>query len=851
MNLQLTLAWRYLTGRVLRTTLTTFAVIFGVMVIFGMNIVLPTMMEGFKANMMAAGGVVDVTVTHVTTSAFPAEVAHKLDGIPSIRAYSASLERTVNLPPDFVDDAPARPDRISAVNLVGVEPEAARSLQVYLIDEPGRFLQAGDTNAAVISQSLADAWGVRLGETISLPSVDGLTELTIVGILPPRTRPGNEEVLVTLAQAQAMTGQPGQINTIRIALTSVDESARAEAVAAIESALGSDYQIGSLDPGSEMFASLKLGQAAFNMFGVLALFMGGFIIFNTFRTVVAERRRDIGMLRALGATRRTITGAILTEGLVQGVLGSLIGLALGYLLGALVVRLAAEPMKSFLNINMGRPVISPALVITSLLLGVGVTLLSTLLPARNASCVTPMDALRPSVAEVEYKRRAGASFIAGVVMIGIALIGLVSGNMGLIALGGLLFLGGLILVAPLLLRPIAWAFGHLLAWFYARQGIADLAQGNLTRQPGRVTVTASATLIGLAIIVALGGMTTSLTGMMGDLLHKTLGSDYLFIPPSIAVWNSDMGASPQFAARLREVEGVEAVTSLRFAAGAVNGQAVSVLALDPQTYPQVAGLDFTEGNEAEAYAALASGRNMIVNGAFLATLGVKVGETVEMTTPNGPRPYTIVAEAMDLLNAKVVTVYISHANLAADFGRTDDVFIMLNLKPGVALEDVDAQIKAIAADYPQFTVMAGKKYIDDMMQYMNAVWAVMFFLLIFLSIPSLIAMMNTLAINVIERTREIGMVRAVGATRKQVHRMVVAEALLLAAVGTAFGILAGLYLGYVIVSGIGVMFPVAYQFPLAGVLAGLAVGLLFGALAAVIPARQAAQLQVVEALRYE
>lgn len=409
----------------------------------------------------------------------------------------------------------------------------------------------------------------------------------------------------------------------------------------------------------------------------------------------------------------------------------------------------------------------------------------------------------------------------------------------------------MILVAPALLRPIAWAFGRLLAWFYARQGIADLAQGNLTRQPGRVTVTASATLIGLAIIVALGGMTTSLTGMMDDLLHKTLGSDYIFLPPSVAVWNSDMGADPAFAERLRQVDGVEEVTSLRFASGAVNGNAVSVLGIDPQTFPQVSGLDFQVGDENEAYAALAAGRNMIVNGAFLATFGLQVGDTVEVTTPTGPQTYRIVAQASDLLNAKVVTAYISQDNLAADFGRRDDVFIQLNLKPGVALEDVDATIKAIAADYPQFTVMAGKKYIDDMIQYMDAVFAAMFFLLLFLATPSLIAMLNTLAINVIERTREIGMVRAVGATRKQVRRMIMAEALLLAAVGTAFGILAGLYLGYVIVKGIETMFPIPYQFPLAGVLAATAIGLLFGALAAVIPARQAARLQVVEALRYE
>jgi putative ABC transport system permease protein len=850
MNLQITLAWRYLSRRKLRTFLTTLAVIFGVMVIFGMNIILPTMLQGFQANLMAAGGVVDVTITHQSGSGFPANLIQRLDGISGIRAVSPVLERTVNLPADFVDADPAKPDRITAITLVGVNPIAARSLQAYLVQAGGRFLQPEDTAAAVISQSLADVYGVQRGDMIRVPSVNGVQNLTVVGLLPPRTLPGNEEVLVTLAQAQAMTSQAGQINTIEVALNTTDETLRGEAIAAIESALGSGYQVGALQAGSEMFASLKLGQQAFNMFGVLALFMGGFIIFNTFRTVVAERRRDIGMLRALGARRGTITGMILMEGLLQGLIGSAIGLLLGYLFGAGIVWLAGPIMNLFINIQMGQPVVSPMLVVTSVLLGVGITVLSGLIPARNASRITPMDALRPSVAEVEYKRRAGAGFIAGVVLVGIAILALVSGNMGLISLGGLLFLFGLILVAPMLLRPIAFVFGRLTAWLYARQGTGDLAQGNLTRQPSRVTITASATMIGLAIVVALGGMTSSLDGMMGSLLHKSLGSDYLFVPPSIAVWNSDIGSGSDFTSRLQAIPGVGDISSLRFSSSAVNSNAVSVLGIDPVTYPKVSGLDFKEG-DASAYAALAKGRNMIVNGSFLMTIPVRVGDTVELATPAGPQAYTVVAIGTDLLSAKVVTVFISQANLAADFGRTDDVFIQMNLLPGVTLASVDRQVKAVAADYPQYTVIAGKAYIDQMMQLMQVVFAGMYFLLAFLAFPSLIAMLNTLTISVLERTREIGMIRAVGGTRKQVRRMVAAEALLLASVGTAFGILSGVYLGYVIVKAMAVLFPITYSFPFAGILAGIVIGLLFGALAAVIPARQAARLQVVEALRYE
>jgi putative ABC transport system permease protein len=784
MNLQLTLAWRYLNGRKLRTFLTTLAVVFGVMVIFGMNIILPTMLQAFQANLMAAGNMVDVTVTSTSGSGFPTSVDSQLDGISGIRASSALLGRTVNLPANFVDSNPAKADTITALNLIGLDPAAAQSLHVYLVQDGGRFLQAGDTNATVISQTLADAYGVQLGGTIKVPSVNGAQSLTVVGILPPRTIPGNEEVLVPLAQAQTMFGQSGQINTIEVALTTTDETARAQTVTAIESTLGSGYQVGALQSDSSMFASLKLGQQAMNMFGVLALFMGGFIIFNTFRTVVAERRRDIGMLRALGARRGTITGMILVEGLLQGLIGSGIGLLLGYLFGAGIVQLAGPMMTQFIHISMGRPVISPILVVTSILLGVGITVLSGLIPARNASRVTPMDALRPSVAEVEYKRRASGEFIAGLVMIGIALLALATGNMGLIALGGLLFLIGLILAAPALLRPIAFVFGRLTAWLYARQGTGDLAQGNLTRQPSRVTITASATMIGLAIVVALGGMTTSLSGMMGSLLHKSLGSDYLFIPPSIAVWNSDIGSGSDFTKRLQAIQGVGDISTMRFSTSAVNGSAVSVLGIDPVTYPKVSGLDFKQGDES-AYAALASGRNMIINGSFLMTIPVKVGDTVQLATPNGPQTYKIVAIATDLLSAKVVTGFISQANLAADFSRTDDVFVQLNLKPGVKVADVDTQIKAVAADYPQYTVIAGKSYIDQMLQLVQAVFVGMYFLLAFLAFPSLIAMVNTLTISVLERTREIGMIRAVGGTRKQVRRMVVAEALLLAAVGTA------------------------------------------------------------------
>ncbi len=417
-----------------------------------------------------------------------------------------------------------------------------RSLRSFPIVE-GRYLTADDSASALISRTLADSLKVDVGDTFRIPSVDGTTELTVVGILPAQLITGNEQVLVNLPEAQMITNEPGKVNVIDINTdTMALEARRAEVQKNIENALGKDYQVGALASGAEIFASLQLGQAMFNVFGVLALFMGGFIIFNTFRTIVAERRRDIGMLRALGANRRTIIGMILAEGFLQGVIGTGLGLLLGYLLGAGLIKFIGPFMNSFININMGNPVVSPTLLIGSIVLGVGVTVVAGLIPAISASRVTPLEALRPSVAETQFNRQTGSGFVGGVVIIILTMIAILTGQPALIIPGGLFFLLGLVLIAPALVRPFALAFGWVVSLFYAKQGIGELAQGNLTRQPSRVAVTASTTMLALAIIVAMGGMVSSLTVTLFDLIRNDFGSDYIFVPPSVALWGSNMGS---------------------------------------------------------------------------------------------------------------------------------------------------------------------------------------------------------------------------------------------------------------------------------------------------------------------
>ena len=855
MNFQLSLAAKYLWGRKLRAFLTTLAIVIGVMVIFAMGTILPTMIDALQRSVVSLSGQVDVTITHKTGEAFATSVLNRVKSVEGIGAIAGSISRPMNIPENFY----GRDSTVNGLTLLGVDPLAGPSVRDYNIVE-GRFLKAGDSNAAVLTSNLADALGLKLGDTLRLPTPEGVTKLTIVGLRPGRGLVGSEEVLVTLAEAQKLLNLSGYINVVEANLSTKDTAQRDAIVQQIQAQLGKGYNLNAVTDASQLLGSLQTSQAAMELFGFLTLFMGGFIIFNTFRTIVAERRHDIGMLRAIGASRGTIIGLILSEGLVQGLVGTALGLVLGFLLSAAAMAWLGPIYKQYLSIQIGGPIIQPGTIALSIALGVGVTLLAGLLPALSASRVTPLEVLRPSLGDTA-QRVSRSGTILGALMIVVALGGLLSGTFALVALGGLFFLFGLVLVAPALIRPFANVLSVFVRLIFAREGTGELAQGNITRQPSRSAITASATMIGLAIVVGAGGMLWSLNDSLVGMFQKTFGSDYLLVPPSVALWKGDVGASQGLADKVRSIPGVGTVSSLRYAqsslptnSGRGTGETdISVLGIDPATYPEVSGMDFQRGSPQQAFAALAGERAIIVNGVLAAQAGLEMGQSVTLSTPQGQKDYRIVAVAGDVLDAKINTAYISQANLRADFNKTEDIFLLVNLAQGANAAAVEERLKTIVADYPQLRLVSSRQYLGEFSQQFDAAFAGIYVMLAVLSLPSLIAILNTLAIGIIERTREIGMLRAIGALRSQVRRMVVAEALLLAAIGTAFGLLGGLYLSYVLVQGLSAsgIFRLEYSFPLAGILAATAAGLIFGVLAALLPARQASRMEIIKALRYE
>ncbi|MBN1810559.1 MAG: ABC transporter permease, partial [Anaerolineae bacterium] len=309
MNMQFTLALRYLQGRKLRTFFTTLAVVLGVAMIVAVNGMIPAMMKAFQRNMLAAAGVVDLSVTSETRGGFGGDVLEMVRQTPGIAHAAGSLRRNLLLPAG---------SPVGAVTIVGLD-DAAQEVRAYSVTA-GRFLQAGDGNALLIGENLALQMGLGVDDTLRLPSTAGATDFEIVGILAGRVVPGVEEVFMPLAAAQTLFNQPGEINTVE-ALFAPDVK-RATVEADVQARVGDEYTLGALKSGNELLASIEVGKVVLSVFGLLALTMGGFVIFNTFRAVVAERRRDLGMLRAVGASRKTIVGLILAEGVLQGVAGA-------------------------------------------------------------------------------------------------------------------------------------------------------------------------------------------------------------------------------------------------------------------------------------------------------------------------------------------------------------------------------------------------------------------------------------------------------------------------------------------------------------------------------------------------
>lgn len=825
---------RYLNGRRLRTVLTTLAIVLGVALIFAINIVLPSMMDVFKQSMTTITGA-DLSITSVSGESFaPDTVLQRVTSVQHVKAASGILHRAFT-----------RPGSTEQVDLIGLDPASIQQVRQFAMSD-GRFLEAGDTGAAVLPARVAELDSqLKVGTTFPLITAGGLKLYKVVGLLADAGSSYEAQIYVSLVDAQAAFNQPGLINTVEVA---VDAGADPAAVAAdIQQALGEGFQLNTAANVSDTFSAAQIGLVVMNLFGVLALFLGAFLIFNTFRTVIIERRHDLALLRALGATRRQITMMILIESLIQGVLGTLIGLLAGYLLASTLSRLVNQFVARYLSANLELR-LNVSSVVIAVVLGLVTALVAGYWPARTAGKTSPLEALRPAtVASVH--RAARWSLIVGAVLMVLALLLLTTGSKGATA-GAMVFLVGMLIAAPGLVIPAARLFSPLLTLWFAREG--DLARGNLVRQPGRAAITGSTLMIGLAVLVMMFALVSGFGDLIQTLANRNFSSDIILLPQTIAVYSNVIGADETLAKQLKALPEVETVGSLRYASAKSGDQHLEVLGIDPNEYPKVASFEFNQGEPEAAFEALGSGRNAVVTSLAMSALKVELGSDFVLQTAEGPQTYHVVGIANDILTFKLNAVFISQADMQADFHKAEDIMLMLNLTPNADKTAAMADIQTILNDYPQFTAHLTGEYREELIQTSSGAFYAFYALAILILIPSALGLLNTLTINILERTREIGVVRAVGGSRTQVRRIVTAEALLLGVFGAAMGVLTGVAISYGFIAAFSTIgWKMPYQFPLLGIVAAVIVGVLLALFASVLPARSAAKLDIIKALQYE
>lgn len=439
--------------------------------------------------------------------------------------------------------------------------------------------------------------------------------------------------------------------------------------------------------------------------------------------------------------------------------------------------------------------------------------------------------------------------IAGIVIILVGIIVMMRGSQSA-ASGAIIFLIGTMLFAPSLVLPLSRIFSPLLALGFAREG--ELARGNVIRQPGRAAITASTLMIGLAMFIALGAIVNSFNVFVVNLVSKNFISDVMIVPPTVGLYGNIVGADEGLLTKLRALPEVQTAAGLRYASGSLNGLAIQVLGIDPTTYPKVSPIDFSQGTPDEAFTALEAGRTVIVNSLAASASKLKLGDSLTLQTAEGQQTYRVVGIATDLLTLKIATLFISQTNMQTDFHKAEDVLLMLNFKPGADKTAALAEVQTALKDYPQFTARLTGEYRQFLVNTTVSALSLFYMLAFLILVPAALGLLNTLAINVLERTREIGIIRAVGGSRKQVQRIVIAEALLLRLFGAVLGIMVGIALSYgftAAISTIGWALP--YSFPVAALVGAVIIALVLGLLASILPARSAARLEIIRALQYE
>jgi len=727
-----------------------------------------------------------------------------------------------------------------SVTVLGIDP--ASYLRIHdLTLAAGSGLQDATAPMALVSEELAEHDGYAIGSTITLLGAGGTLDLQVVGLAAGAgPLPGSgRTVVVPIDLARATFGVAG---ATRVDMR-LDPGAESGVRTELETRMVEPYVLAS--PG-DMARTLRSSSASFQgtaaLVAAIVLFVGAFLIVNTLSMTVGERAREVGLLRAAGATRAQLGRFVLSGALLLGIVGA----ALGALLGAGVAVLMADAVSAATGLRASVDAIDVPGVLTAAGIGIGITLLAAIEPALAAAQISPVEALRARL-DIPNRRRGRLSWIVFIFLVVAALAMLAwppvvaaADTQRAFAVYGVLLLATML--SPFVLRPMARLLGLPLLLILRIE--ERLARGSLARDRSRTTLTLGSLVIGLAMIVALGWSAQAARSAAFAWLEDVVPGDE--VVTSIRPIGADEGVQEALAA----VNGVARVSPIASFDLAFHGVRLDGAAIVGADFLADGRLTFTEGNRDEALAAIDAGGAAILPRALAASLGLRVGDAMRIPVDSQHQLELHVAGVVDrsLPGAGGEAVLVGWTDATSALGVLGADAYAVRFAPGAM--PTAAPVVEQTARTSGLEVSPIERIQGAIADALARVFVVFDALAVVAVIVAALGIVNTLTISVVERIREIGVLRAIGMTRRQVLRMIVVEAWILGVVGVVLGSVAGLAAGALLLQ-LGGGFGGIGEIPWWPIGVAAVLGLVLPTLAALYPARMASRISIVRSLHYD
>ncbi len=851
-------ALKGIAARKLRAVSTVLAVFLGVALVSGTYILTDTINKSFDDIFSTALEGTDVVVTpreivEQDTGEIPpfsAKLLPRVQAVPGVEKAEGGIFSTVRITDARGEDVGAQ-FAPQFVNSVSSKPFDTFT---YTEGRPPRTARE-----AAIDSSTADKEKIGIGGTVGVAGDAPLTKFRVVGFnkLGDTSSGGSSTVTLTLPEAQRVAGKRGEFDQISVAAD--DGVSPAVLKQRLERVLPKTARVetgadSAKRQSKDIKDNLQFLLIALLVFAGVSLVVGGFQIFNTFSITVAQRIREFGLLRTLGASRGQILRSVVVEALLIGIIGSVLGLLAGFgfakgingLLTAFGIELP----------NTGTVFLTRTVVV-ALLVGVGITLVSSIAPALRATRVSPMEALREAAIPEGHRRGKIATSVAvllgvvGLVLLVYGLFGSFDSSgaaAGLMGGGSALILFAVSLFSPALVKPLANVAGRPIERLRGITG--RLARENAMRKPGRTATTAAALMIGLALVTFVTVFAAGISKSVGSVIEDNFQGD-------ITIQATD-GFSPipnEIEPAVAGIDGVGAVSALRYSQAKVSGQSGKprLTAVDPANITKVFKFDWKDDGSDEVIRNL-TGDQAVIDEVYGKKEDVGIGDKIRVLTPVGERhTFEIVGKVKDRTDF-LGSFVISQGALARYWRERRDNYVIAKYVDGLSeqqTERTEQQVKNLVNKrFPSAEALnqqeLKKNQEDQIMQLLGLIYA----LLSLAIIVSIFGIVNTLALSIHERTRELGMLRAIGMSRRQVRRVIRYEAVITALIGAILGLILGICFAALISRPLAEEgFELAY--PIGTLILLLVLAALAGVLAAIGPARRASKLDVLEALAYE